>query len=461
MLRMRLLPLLSSFLFAAAATAQLNPGNLVVLRVGDGLNPLSNASQALFLDEFTTSGSFVQTIVLPTAASGANLPIACSGTATSEGNLQLAENGQFLVLGGYGASPGIASIAASSSATTPRVVARIGLDASVDTSTSISNAFSGNNIRSATSTNGIDFFAAGANSGLQYLTLGATTSTALNTTLPLNTRTVQIAGGQLYCTSSSGAFLGVSSVGTGIPTTAGQTITALPGMPTASGPSTYDFFFADANTLYLADDRTTLGNGGIHKYTLQSGTWTFQYNLNPATTVGCRGLTGVVDNGVVTLFATNTLNGTNELLTVTDVGPGSPFTTVATAGVNTVFRGVRLLPATSFISRIPHGCGPTSIVPSGTGAIGTTLTTTIGNTTGVPFVGYGFVLFPSPVCALCTIGHEWGVVQFGSTSNFGIPNNVAFAGLVVGIQGADLLGSGGCATPGPVTLTDTLAVTLH
>ena len=79
-----------------------------MLRLGDGINPLTNASQALFLDEYTTGGAIVQTVALPTAASGSNLPIACSGTATSEGNLQIAGNGQYLVLGGYGAVPGVA-----------------------------------------------------------------------------------------------------------------------------------------------------------------------------------------------------------------------------------------------------------------------------------------------------------------------------------------------------------------
>lgn len=451
---------LCAAMLAVTAAAQINPGNLVVVRLGDGIAPLSNASQALFLDEYTTSGTFVQSVALPVAANGTNLPIACSGTATSEGNLQLAENGQYLVLAGYGAIPGVASIAGTASATTPRVIARIGLDASIDTSTSLTNAFSGNNIRSATTPNGVDFFAAGANGGIQYVTLGANTATALNTTLPLNTRTIGTYAGQLYCSSSSGAFLGVSAVGTGIPTTAGQTITALPGMPTTSGPSTYDFFFADPNTLYLADDRATAGNGGIHKYTLVAGTWTFQYILNPATTVGCRGLTGVVQNGIATLFATNTLNGTNALVTVTDTGATSVFTTLATAATNTVFRGVRLVPASGSIARIPHGCGPTSIVPTGTGAIGTTVTTTLGNLVGVPFVGYGFAIFPSALCSTCTIGHEWAVAQFGGVSNFVIPNDPNFAGLVVGIQGADLLGLGGCSTP-QVTLTDTLTVTIH
>lgn len=450
------LSLLVPTLLAASLTAQFQPGNLVVLRVGDGVNPLSNASQALFLDEYTTSGAFVQSVALPTAANGAHLPIATSGSATSEGNLQLSADGRFLVLAGYAAAPGITSIASSSSATTPRVIARVGLDEVVDTTTS-TTAFSGNNIRSATSTDGTEFFAVGANSGVQYLSFGSNTSTQLNTVLPLNTRTVQIAGGQLYCSSSSGAFLGVSTVGTGIPTTAGQTITSLPGMP-LSAASTYDFFFADAATLYLADDRTTGSNGGIHKYTLSNGIWSLQYVLSPAATVGCRGLSGTVQNGIATLFATNTLTGTNEILTVTDLGAGSPFTTIAIAATNTVFRGLRRIP--DQLARIPHGCGPTTITGTGTGALGSSVTTVLGGVVGVPFLGYGFAIGASPLCASCTLGHEWAALQFGGSSTLVLPTDPSFTGLSIGIQGADLLGVGGCAAP-LVTLTDTLVVTIH
>ena len=65
------------------------------------------------------------------------------------------------------------------------------------------------------------------------------------------------------------------------------------------------FFFADANTLYVADDRATAA-GGIQKWALAGGTWTLAYTLSPGTNVGCRGLSGTVDNGVVTLYATTT-----------------------------------------------------------------------------------------------------------------------------------------------------------
>lgn len=448
------------FLFAGAATAQFASGNLVVLRVGSGVNPLSSAAQAMFLDEFTPSGGLVQSVPLPTAANGNQLPISCSGSASSEGNLQLSPNGQWLSCVGYATAPGLASVASTAAAVTPRVVARISINGAIDTSTSITNAFSSNNVRSAVTENGTDFFVAGANSGINHVVLGASTSAALNVTNPQNTRTVAIWNQQLYCSSSAQGYYSVSQVGTGVSTAGGQTVTALPGLPATSSASPYDFFFADAQTLYIADDRASGGSGGIQKYTESGGAWNFQYTLNPALTIGCRGLTGVVSNGVVTLYCTTTTTSTNDLLAIVDTGPASTFTTIATAATNTVFRGVRLITPSSYVTRMPHGCGSITINGVGDAALGSSFVTTISGTTGLGFLGYGFFPTSLPLCSACTLGHEWSVAAFGSGSSFNIPFNPAFAGITIGIQGADVLGVGGCLAP-PVALSDTLVITLH
>ncbi|MFN8824318.1 MAG: DUF3616 domain-containing protein, partial [Planctomycetota bacterium] len=279
---------LSTLALAAFAVAQspFTPGNLVVSRIGDGSAALTSAATARFLDEFTPAGVLVQTIALPTAPSGGNFAFTASGSATSEGFVSQSADGRYLILAGYSAVPGTLSVVSTTSAATPRVVARVALDGTVDTSTALVDAYSGNNIRSAASTNGTDLWTAGTattTGGVRYTTFGATTTTQLSTS-PTNTRVVNIVAGQLYTSAASGAFQGVAAVGTGLPTTSGQTTTLLSGFPTTTGPSAYDYYFADANTLYVADDRITAA-GGIQKWVLATGTWTLVQTLNPATGV--------------------------------------------------------------------------------------------------------------------------------------------------------------------------------
>jgi len=336
---------------SGSASAQIAPGNLVVVRVGDGLTSLNGTSIVVFLDEYTTGGALVQTIALPTAASTA---LTLAGNGTSEGFLNQSIDGQYLVLGGYRAVPGVANIATTTSAARPRVVGRVALDETIDTTTALTDAYSGSFIGSATSNDGTQFWTGGnsASSGsVRYAaSLGATTSTQLSTT-PTNTRVVFVHDGQLYVSASTGAFRGVSRVGTGLPTTSGQTITLLPGFPTTSGPQSFDYFFADDNTLYVADDRTST-SGGIQKWTFNAGAWTLQYTLNPASGVGARGLTGSVDGGVTTLYATTGPVADNRIVSVIDTGPASTFLTVAKCDDKSGFRGIRLV-------RTP--CSPPSI----------------------------------------------------------------------------------------------------
>src|SRR5437879_4455496 len=77
------------FLEERAVPSAFTPGNLVVYRVGTGAtsDSLVNTGNAVFLDEYTTGGTLVQSIALPTTASGANQPLIASGLAITEGFL--------------------------------------------------------------------------------------------------------------------------------------------------------------------------------------------------------------------------------------------------------------------------------------------------------------------------------------------------------------------------------------
>lgn len=110
------------------------------------------------------------------------------------------------------------------------------------------------------------------------------------------------------------------------------------------------------------------------------------------------------------------------------------------------------------IVRNAHGCGPTTIQSTGQPRIGGTVTTTLGNVTGAPFLGLGFVPGATPYCT-CIVGHNWQVALFGSAHVLNIPLDAGFLGLQVAIQGVDFLGAGGCPSP-RMTFTDTMVITI-
>src|SRR5215471_13430423 len=89
----------------ALAASGFSNGDLVVYRVGTGTASLVNTGNPVFLDEFTPTGTLVQSVVLPTSATGSNQPLIASGTATSEGLLTRSADGRFLLAPGYATSP--------------------------------------------------------------------------------------------------------------------------------------------------------------------------------------------------------------------------------------------------------------------------------------------------------------------------------------------------------------------
>ena len=339
----------------AALAGPFTPGNIVVVRVGvPSASALTSAAAPVFLEEYTIGGGLVQTIALPTTASGANKTLTMSGSSTSDGNLNLSVDRAYLTLTGYDAAIATPAVTATASTANNRVVAVVDASGNVNTTTALTDAYSGSNIRSAVTTNGTDIWLAGtanptATGGPRYTTKGATTTTQLLSTIT-NVRSVSIYNGQLYCSSATGTYLGVSSIGTGLPTTSGQTITYLPGFPTVAssptqGPYGFEINPGSGNTIYVADDRTVANGGGIQKWTLAAGTWSLAYTIAPGGTFGSRGL--AVDWRTTTpkIYATTT---DNNLVAIIDNGSAatSVTTLLIAAGTNTVFRGVAFAPGT-------------------------------------------------------------------------------------------------------------------
>jgi hypothetical protein len=284
------------------AMAAFTPGNIVVSRIGDGSPSGASATvgNPFFLDEYTPNGVFVQTIALTSVAgAGPHGPIFASFSG-GDGQLSLSTDGRFLLLAGYGSTSNSQTVSGS---TVNRVVARIDSDGLVDTSTRMANFADGGIPTTVVSTDGRDLWLGGTTGGIRYTTLSSNSSLQLSTDVT-SIRSLGIYEGQLYMSSATGSIR-IGAVGTGLPTTSGQSITALPGFPTTGGQR--QFYFADltaavagVDTLYVTDANASR----LQKYSLVAGTWTF--NGEGATASGVHSVAGATSGTDVTLFtATN------------------------------------------------------------------------------------------------------------------------------------------------------------
>jgi len=280
---------------------------------------------------------------------GTKRRLTMSGTATSEGGLSLSADGRYVLLAGYDAAPGVANIVGSASATVNRVAARIDVAGNVDTSTAFAGAFDGNNVRSATSTDGSEIWIAGAGNatgGVWYNLFGATTGATHTLLTPDSVRTISIFGDQLRGTQNGDPF--VFRIGFGTPTTQSQTATGLTGVAN-SGTNPYAIAMFDVNTTMPGVDTLYVAEAdiGLRKYTLSGTTWSPATTpiLNIASNAGFRGVAGYVAGGTVTLMASTAEAAPNRLVVFVDTGTGTPTgATVFTAPPNTVFRGVAVSP---------------------------------------------------------------------------------------------------------------------
>lgn len=103
------------------------------------------------MEEYSLPSTLVQTISVPSAGGSA---LTNSGSASSEGFINLSANRRYLLVGGYRAAPATVLVATSTSALNPRVIGRLALNGAIDTSTVVGTSFSGGNIRAVTSNDG-------------------------------------------------------------------------------------------------------------------------------------------------------------------------------------------------------------------------------------------------------------------------------------------------------------------
>jgi len=291
---------------------------------------------------------------MPPFTAGSNWAFTLSGTATAEGNLSLSANCQYVLAAGYGADIGTATVNATDASIYPRVVARIDAFGTVDTTTSLGTAFNTSSVRGATSTDGFDLWISGNGTapvgGVHYATLGASTTAQL-VAAPNNARFVHVFDNQVYASSGAGTYVNVFTVGTGLPTSPGQTATSLPGMPTVAGPSPYSFALLDLlggvpglDTMYVADDRSIANGGGIQRWVYDGFSWTLETTFGDGTS-GVRGLAATVEGAGVRIIATTSETPTNRILSIYDEPGFSPsIVPIAISPTNTLYRGVAFAP---------------------------------------------------------------------------------------------------------------------
>lgn len=367
---------------------------VMVLRVDGNGSALANAGAAVFLDEYdsVSPGAPKRSIPLPTADSGSNAGLVIGGSSTTEGALALSGDGHLVVLGGYDAAPGTATLGYTKAGTVNRIVGTVNSAGTVDTSTRMNAAFScrtatdgscdtgqtAASFRSATTNDGTAFWTSGNGStltgftaGVTYVVHGSTGAGSSISTAISTPRHLEIFNSQLYLSADSGALHGVGTVGTGLPTTSGQTVAVVAGSSgSVTGASAYAYSFVGTDTLYVANtpfsNGTAAGTINIQKWKKITGTWTLQTAFVPVmsdalASTGAIGITAFAVNGGNRIVATTSeTDGTNtlvnRLVTLLDPDDGvnntPTVTTLATATGDsssppkaiTAFRGVALSP---------------------------------------------------------------------------------------------------------------------
>jgi hypothetical protein len=380
-------------------------GDMLLYRVGDGTSTLTATGNVVYIDEYnpTTANQAhpVQSIVMPSfSTAGGNQALITSAQQSTEGELSLSGDGQWVYLTGYDSTL-TAGVGLSGSLATaiPRTIGRIRYDGFIDTSMTLSDLASGGSVRGVVSPDGTQVYATGTAGGVRYVsayTAGLQTSTQIDSgsngtngyTNAIPWTNLAIFGGQLFGTDNvtiTGLMntIKVAQIGTGLPTTTGQTAAILPGLPTTVGSSSGSLdqsapnspqgvFFAHLqtgpvtgpDTMYVADQGPSgsFFGGDITKWSLVSGAWTrnsiiLSNGVDQNSTVpSFNQINGVVNGTTAQLFVTygngGSPTGPGYLWGLTDTGgynlaiPDQTLTTLASVpvGSNLTFRGVAPVP---------------------------------------------------------------------------------------------------------------------
>jgi hypothetical protein len=368
--------ILTQVIISSRANAVPFSGGIVVERLGGdansnpGATPLATSTAApIFLDEFSLStGTRIQTLALPAGDpddTGPQRQITERGSSQG-GYLSRSANGAYLVTVGYAVPPETTGLGGSG-AVNNRVVARVSASGAIDTSTWFSDI--DGTPRSAASSDGLSFYVGTANASntTRFLNFGdqgpATAGIGGGAV-----RTIAVYGDRVFV-SVNATFNSIKDTATGglpVGPEAGNTVTPL---GTITNGNSEQFILLDRipnvgvdgtifDTLYMANANniTNANPGGLEKYVFDGVNFNFQttYNAGLSATnteplfggllgVAFAGLDGS-GNPIIYASTAASSNVGNALVRLVDTGASAAFTLVATAPINTAFRGVAPAP---------------------------------------------------------------------------------------------------------------------
>lgn len=371
-LRLTLTLFLSVYGLFVWAQTPFVPGNLLVLKAGNGTASSSTASVPVAVVEYDKTGQSVQTINVPSTGSD-KLVLSTIKTTTIEGALSLSDDGNYVTFAGYDAEVGATSVQNSSGSTTNTAVVlrTVGhFDANGHFFATKGSSFPGGNgsgVRAAVQLDDHRAWITGSANYLRYVDLTRTdadgSSSVWTSTYTIKSNNdINIFNNQVYF-SSAGSTPGVyviNDTDNRFPTSTTNTAPVLLTIP-GLGADPNGFVFFDTNEdaipdlLYIADEDVSVG---LQKYCYDGANWTAKGTVQVPTGLtekALRDVAGVYENGTYVIYT----NTGSDILSFTDTAaPDANISAtgqvLATADANYVFRGISFTPGTKKSSPRPE-----------------------------------------------------------------------------------------------------------
>lgn len=309
----------------------INPNNLVLMRAESSATA---GAGAVFLDEYTTAGVFVQSINVSSAGTNA---LTINKVGVTEGILSLSGNGSLISFGGYRTAVGGAV-----NTTTDRAVGTLDLSGNVNTSTpTLTSVTAGQALRSVATQDGTAFWLSVAGTyGVRYNSGAGGTSTLIDSR---NGRQVAIAANELFGSNGSTAIANKLQ-SYGVPPTTATAPTNVIAQATAD--AIHGFMMLDLDASVVGADTAYAFNtvtNTLLKYSKVGGVWTSNGSVSAGNGLN---LTAIKNGSDVELYANNSAGTT--LMKLTDVGGGyntalsssATWSNLATVGSGFSFRGI-------------------------------------------------------------------------------------------------------------------------